>query len=118
METAAIVIQATLALVFTASAAFKLGGAEQQVKYFNEYRYPQWFRSVTGLVELVGVAGLIAGVWVPELAIAAGLWLGATMVGAVYSHQRAKHPSSILAAPLILEAALIAVIVLQAIELD
>ncbi len=49
----------------------------------------QSFRIVTGAVEVAGAIALL----VPGLASVAGLWLGATMVGAVATHLTILHTS-------------------------
>lgn len=48
-----IVLQAILGLMFLMAGLMKLG-AKQRVEMFQHYGYPQWFRVVTGIVEIVG----------------------------------------------------------------
>ncbi|GAA3407780.1 DoxX family protein [Paenibacillus hodogayensis] len=92
MTIVSIVLQSLLALLFLAAGGSKLGGAKQQVESFRHLGLPQWFRVITGLVQYIGVAGLIAGYFFPGLAGWAGLWLGVTMIGACLAHIRAKDP--------------------------
>lgn len=72
----------------------KISGNKQQVEAFKHLNLPQWFRVVTGWVQLVGVAGLVIGFWNPGVTALAGLWLVITMLGAVIAHVRAKDPIS------------------------
>ncbi|MDR7235863.1 putative membrane protein YphA (DoxX/SURF4 family) [Neobacillus drentensis] len=51
---------------------------------------PQWFRVVTGLVELAGAILLIVGYWVPTSAMAGALLLARTGVGGILTHIRVK----------------------------
>lgn len=118
MIIAAIVLQSLLALVFLMSGGIKLLGVQMQVDNFKRYGYPQWFRLVTGAVEMTGAVGMIVGVWVDQVAIAAGFWLTATMIGAVYTDlfRRGSAPPSRAAAPAVLLALAVAVAVLQIVE--
>jgi uncharacterized membrane protein YphA (DoxX/SURF4 family) len=76
------VIKALLTLAFGAAGLAKLAGAEMMVQTFDAVGVGQWFRYVTGIIE-VGSAILL---WVPGYsAYAAGL-LVCTMVGAVLAH--------------------------------
>ena len=86
MEIAYLAVQGLLALAFLMSGGSKLVGARMQVENFERWHYPQWFRPVVGTVEVLGAAGMVLGFWAPPAAFAAALWMGATMVGAVYTH--------------------------------
>ena len=112
MDTAATIIQVLLALVFLAADGSKLAGAHKQIANFKRYGYPQGFRLVTGAVEVVGAVGMFAGLFIEEIAIAAAVWLGITMVGAAYTDARHSPPATV-AAPLVLLALNAAVIVLR-----
>ncbi|CEJ15345.1 hypothetical protein BN1110_05688 [bacterium YEK0313] len=71
-----------LALAFAAAAAPKLLGAEAMVQLFQAIGFGQWFRLVTGLVELAGAALLL----VPGAGFLGGLLLAATMACATLTH--------------------------------
>jgi len=86
MAIISITLQVLLAVAFLGAGVTKVIGTQQHIKHFEQWRYPQWFRTVTGLVEVIGAAGMAVGIWVPEVGLLAGLWLGATMLGAVYTH--------------------------------
>ena len=112
MDTAATIIQVLLGLVFLAAGGSKLAGTQMQVANFERYGYPQWFRLVTGAVEVIGAAGLIGGLFAEEVAVAAAVWLGITMVFAAYTDGR-HSPPAMVAPPLVLLALNVAVIVLR-----
>ncbi|QGQ98929.1 DoxX family protein [Paenibacillus psychroresistens] len=91
MDVLAIILEALLGLIFLMAGATKIFGVKMQVDSFKSLRLPQWFRVVTGLVQYVGVAGIIIGFWEPSWAAWAGIWLGFTMLCAVAAHIRVRH---------------------------
>ncbi len=82
-------IKGLLALAYLAAAGAKLAGAPMMVEVFHQIGLGQWFRIVTGIVEIVGVVGLFT----PGLAGLAALWLGFTMVCAIAIHIAILHTS-------------------------
>jgi len=75
-------IRVLLTLAFSAAGIAKLMGVTMMVETFDLVGVGQWFRYVTGVIE-VGAAVLL---WVPGLqAIAAGV-LVCTMIGASIAH--------------------------------
>ncbi|WP_264737839.1 DoxX family protein [Cytobacillus firmus] len=94
MSIALLILQSLLTLLFILTGFSKLAGAKQQVEAFNHLKLPQWFRVVTGIVQLIGVAGLIVGFWYADFAAMAGLWLGITMLCAAIAHFRVKDSFS------------------------
>jgi len=92
MDILSYILQGLLGLAFLGGGLAKLFGAKANVDNFNHLGLPQWFRVVTGLVEVVGAAAAIVGYWEPSWAAAAGLWLAVTMLGAVLAHVRIKEP--------------------------
>jgi len=94
-------IRALLALAFLAAGLARLAGAEMMVGTFETVGWGQWFRYVTGIIE-VGAAIML---WVPGFtALASGLLL-CTMIGAVIAHLTVLGPSALPAAVLSLLAA-------------
>ncbi|TVX99842.1 DoxX family protein [Cohnella terricola] len=87
-----VVLQSFLLVSMAFGGASKLAGSKNFVEMFESLRLPQWFRMVTGLVQLVGAAGLVIGYWDREVAVWAGIWIGFTMLVAFLSHFRVKHP--------------------------
>ena len=75
-------IKAVLTLAFAAAGGAKLAGAEMMVQMFDMVGVGQWFRYVTGAIEL-GSAILL---WVPGFAAYAAGLLVCTMIGAFLAH--------------------------------
>ncbi|MBO7746282.1 DoxX family protein [Paenibacillus sp. MWE-103] len=90
MAIMAIVIEILLALAFLGSGLSKAAGAKMQVESFNKLGLPQWFRVVTGLLQLVAVAGLVVGFWYASWSAWAAVGLAFIMVCGVIAHIRAK----------------------------
>lgn len=84
-------LQAIVAAAFFAAGAAKLAGVPFMVQLFAQIGIGQWFRIVTGVVEIIGAFALVY----PGLASIGGLWLGATMVGAVATHLLVLHTSPV-----------------------
>jgi putative oxidoreductase len=78
-------------VAFLAAGAAKLAGVPFMVDLFAQIGLGQWFRVVTGVVEIAGAVALL----VPRLASIGALWLGATMVGAVATHVFVLHTSPV-----------------------
>lgn len=96
-------IKALLTLAFVAAGTAKLAGVEMMVQTFDAVGVGQWFRYVTGVIEIGGAALL----WVRgRRFIGAGL-LVLTMLGAVLTHLFILGPS---AAPALVLGALAAVV--------
>lgn len=70
------------ALAFLAAGFAKLSGAEMMVATFDGVGVGQWFRYVTGLIEVVGAIAL----FVPGKAAFGAVALAVTMVGAIFTH--------------------------------
>jgi putative oxidoreductase len=84
-------LQSILAAAFLAAGSAKLAGVPFMVELFDQIGLGQWFRIVTGAVEVVGAAALV----VPGLASIGALWLGCTMVCAVATHVFILHTSPV-----------------------
>ncbi|WP_373232726.1 DoxX family protein [Cohnella sp.] len=87
-----IVLQSFLLVSMAFGGGSKLAGAKNFVEMFDSLKLPQWFRVITGLVQLAGAAGLVIGYWYPLVAAWAGIGIGITMLVACLSHFRVKHP--------------------------
>ena len=80
-----------LTLAFVAAGFAKLSGVEMMVATFDAIGIGQWFRYVTGIIE-IGAPILL---WIKgREAIGAGL-LVATMIGAVLAHLFILGPSAV-----------------------
>ena len=84
-------LQGIIAAAFLAAGAAKLAGVPFMVDLFEQIGLGQWFRIVTGVVEIAGAVALL----VPGLASLGALWLGGTMVGAVITHVFVLHTSPV-----------------------
>jgi putative oxidoreductase len=85
------VLQGVVAAAFFAAGTAKLAGADYMVELFNDIGVGQWFRYVTGAVEVAGAVALVA----PGLIWLGGLGLGTTMVFAVLTHVFVLHTSPV-----------------------
>ena len=75
-------LQIVSAALFLFSGALKLTGAPMMVQMFGTIGLGQWFRSVTGGLEVISAVLLL----VPSLARFGALALAVTMVGAILTH--------------------------------
>jgi uncharacterized membrane protein YphA (DoxX/SURF4 family) len=89
------VLQVLLAAMFLFSGAGKLAGTEQMVELFDKIGFGQWFRYVTGGLEVAGAIGLL----IPRLSGLAALGLAGVMVGAVITE---AFLSGVVLLPLVL----------------
>ncbi len=101
MNVLSIILQVILGLGFLMFGFMKFG-SKQMVDGFKHYGYPGWFRVFTGLVELVSAALVIAGIWNETLAAWGGLFIVATMIGAIFTHIKMKDSVKNMMMPIIL----------------
>ena|SRR5881397_3595803 len=81
------ILQVLMAAVFVMAGGAKLSGQPAMVEMYDTIGFGQWFRYVTGVIE-VGSAILLL---VPSLAaVGAGL-LVCTMIGAIIAHYTVLH---------------------------
>ncbi|KZR57819.1 hypothetical protein A3781_02980 [Bacillus badius] len=71
-------------------------------KGFEYFGYSDRFRIFTGLFEILSAVVLIAGIWLPPLAVTGGLMIAATMTGAGFTHLKMKDPVKNMTLPLVL----------------
>lgn len=96
-------LSALLTLAFGAAGFAKLTGAEMMVATFDAIGWGQWFRYLTGVIE-VGSAILL---WVPGLQWIGAALLVCTMAAAVLFHLLVLGPSFVPALVLGLIAAVV-----------
>lgn len=84
-------VRLLLTAAFLAAGTSKLLGVEMMVAVFDTVGVGQWFRYVTGLIEVGGAVLL----WVPGLQLVGAAGLTATMVGAVFAHIFILGPSAV-----------------------
>jgi uncharacterized membrane protein YphA (DoxX/SURF4 family) len=109
-----IVLQSLLAFYYVFSGTAKTIGAKYWVGIFNNLGIPQWFRVVTGVVQLVGAALLIFGYWYSDAVTWACIWLGITMLLACLAHIRVKDPIGKTAPALMFTALIIILAIVSA----
>lgn len=80
-----------LTLIFVGAGGAKLLGVSMMVDTFDAIGWGQWFRYVTGLVEVSSAALL----WVPGLQIVGAGLLAITMICAVLFHLLLLGPSAV-----------------------
>ena len=114
MRKLAIGLQVLLGLVFVGSALPKLTGAQDAMR--DHLEIAPWFWVVTALVELVGAAGMLAGVKFPKLAAPAGLWIAGLMVGALSAHLRVGDAVASMTTPAVYLVLALAVVVVRSRE--
>ena len=93
-------VQIALAGMFLLAGGSKLLGAPAMVALFNTIGVGQWFRYVTGLIEVGSAIALL----VPSIAVFGALALVPTMVGAVATELFIVGDSAIPPAVLLLGA--------------
>ena len=76
------VLSGLLALMFLFAGGFKLSGAQTAIDNFAKWGYPDWFRVVTGVIEVTAAVLVL----VPRMSFYGAALMVATMVGAVLTH--------------------------------
>ncbi|MGO4183340.1 DoxX family protein [Paenibacillus sp. TAF43_2] len=92
MHILAIVLQSWLLFSMAFFGGSKIAGAKHQVELFDSIKLPQWFRVITGYVQIVACIGLIVGYWYAGIAAWTALLVGVMMLLACLTHFRVKHP--------------------------
>lgn len=84
-------LRALLTLAFVAAGGAKLVGVDMMVATFDAVGVGQWFRYLTGIIEVGGAILL----WLPHRQVLAAGILGVTMVGAILAHLFILGPSAV-----------------------
>ena len=106
-----IVVQVVLGLLFLLIGSMTIAGMKMFVENFRRFGYPQWFRIVTGSLEVLGGIGLLIGIWLPWLAALASAGLALVMLGALSTHLRIREPLQKIALPIVMGALAVVVAV-------
>ena len=104
-----IVVQVVLGLLFVGIGSMTVAGRKMFVENFRRFGYPQWFRIVTGSLEVLGGLGLLIGIWLPWLAALASAGLTLVMLGAFLTEVRTREPLLKIVLPLVMGALAIVV---------
>jgi uncharacterized membrane protein YphA (DoxX/SURF4 family) len=92
MSTLSTILAVILGIVFIGSGIPKLTGQQKMVDNFAGWGYAPSVRVAIGGVEVLAGAMMLIGIAVQALAIAAALLVMCVMIGALWTHQRAKDP--------------------------
>jgi putative oxidoreductase len=106
-----IIVQVVLGLLFVLIGSMTVAGMKMFVENFRRFGYPQWFRIVTGSLEVLGGIGLLIGIWLPWLAELASAGLTLVMLGAVLTEVRIRAPLQKIVLPIVMGALAIVVAV-------
>jgi putative oxidoreductase len=98
------VVQILLAFAFAGAASGKLLGKPEMVGLYEVIGIGQWFRIVTGLLELTGAILIV----VPRTKFFGAALLGVIMIGAVLTHLFILHSAPTAPAVLLLLAGIVA----------
>ena len=98
------VLQIGAAAMFLMAGFSKLSGAQQMVDMFNVIGLGQWFRYLTGSMEVIGALMLL----IPRLSGVGALLLVCVMIGAVITHLFVIGGSPVMAIVLLVVSIIIA----------
>lgn len=84
------VLQGLLGAMFVMAGLGKISGSKMHKEGFENWRLPQWFRVVTGVVELMAAIFLIVGFWKEEFVLYGAVIIVAVGIGGVLTHMRIK----------------------------
>lgn len=91
MTLVGMLVQVLLGVFFAPEGVIKWTHIGPSTARFKHFRYPTWFRYVTGVVELLVGISLLVGLWFGWLAALAALLLAIEMVIAIASHLIRGH---------------------------
>ena len=97
-----IVLAVLLALVFAAAGVPKITGAKSALENADHLKVGHGLWKVIGVLEVLAAIGLIAGLWVWPLGVAAGIGLVLLMAGAVMYHVRNGDSAQKFSPPIVL----------------
>jgi uncharacterized membrane protein len=85
------VLAALLAIVFLFAGGVKLAGSPAMVKEFAQIGIGQWFRYLTGILEVTGAIGML----IPKYRFWAALQIAVVMIGATAANLTVLHLPSL-----------------------
>ncbi|MDF2014241.1 DoxX family protein [Priestia megaterium] len=92
-------VQVILAIFILIGGFIKLFRIPFQVEHWRHYRYPLWFMSAIGLIELIGAIGMIGGIWNQHLVLGSGILFIILMIGAIHTHMFRAHQPIVTVIP-------------------
>jgi uncharacterized membrane protein YphA (DoxX/SURF4 family) len=90
MSVVAVVLSVILALAFLGAGFAKVSGQQMMMEAADHFGFPRSQYKLIGVAEIAGAAGLLIGIAVTALGVAAAACLTVLMIGAVIVHIRAK----------------------------
>jgi DoxX-like family len=102
MHITAIALSVLLAAAFLAIGGPKVLALESAVQRSKEMGLGTGIMRLIGALEVAAAAGLVIGIWVPWLGIAAASGLVLLMLSALAFHVRRHDPAKYLAPPVVL----------------
>jgi uncharacterized membrane protein YphA (DoxX/SURF4 family) len=100
------ILQIAAAAVFLMAGGSKLAGAQPMVEMFDAIGVGQWFRYVTGTIEVVSALLLL----MPSTAAIGAALLVCVMVGAIITHLTILHTSPAMPIVLLMTCAIVFVL--------
>jgi len=88
-----VIVAALLGIAAAGSAVQKLRRAPMVVETMHSVGVPDRMIPVLAVLELAGAAGLLVGIWLPALGVAAAAGLTLYFLGAAIAHARTKAPA-------------------------
>jgi uncharacterized membrane protein YphA (DoxX/SURF4 family) len=92
MHIAQIVLSIPLAALFLGTGLAKLAGAKVSRTDAERFGYPYSRYRILGALEAAAAAGLLVGLFAPAVAATTAAGLVLLMIGAFFTHLRAKDP--------------------------
>jgi uncharacterized membrane protein YphA (DoxX/SURF4 family) len=108
------ILTVVLGLVFLASGGMKLLTIPYSVTNRDRFGISPVLWRTIGVLELAGVAGLLVGIAVPVLGVAAGIGLALVMVGATVTRLRAGDSVVMVLGDVVVLALVVAYVVVRA----
>lgn len=106
MKLVAIVLSVVLVVAYFGSGVMKVAGVGQSLQMREQLQVGTRLWWVIGALEVLGAVGLLVGLVVPVVGVAAALGLALLMVGAIAAHVRVKDVGHAAPAALLLVVAI------------
>jgi len=113
MTVALIATASLLGVIATASGIQKLRKDPKVLEVMHSVGVKDSQLPILAGLEIAGALGLLIGIWIPLLGIAASIGLALFFLSAVVAHVRAKDSAKELAAPLIFAILALAIVALE-----
>jgi len=111
MHVTALVLAAILALSFLAAGIPLIVGSAKTLEQADHLSAPPALLKVAGGLQIAGAVGVIIGIWLVSLGVAAGAGLALLMIAAAGAHLRAKDPLTAAAPAAVLAATAVAYVI-------